>query len=88
MSYLIFPTAAAAQARSEAAYAAPEGARTSALWGCLVHPIDGRAALLIPETPDQAGIGISQAAYNALLTAEERAVLAAELTDDWQPAAL
>lgn len=83
MKYLIFPTVAAARVRSEAAYSAPPGALTSALWDWREHPSDGRAALLIPEAPEDAGIGMGQEAYDALLTGEERADLVNDLPAGW-----
>ncbi|WP_018389887.1 hypothetical protein [Ancylobacter sp. FA202] len=75
MNYLVFPTAAAAQERSAAAWQAlgyPRGA-TRSLWVCLPHPADGRAALCLPLTPEEAQIDVPQAEYHALLSAEERA---------------
>lgn len=93
MSYLILPALAAAQARSQTAYAPlrhpdePDyGGLTMAVWEAREHPADGRAALIIPATPAEAGLGLTQAAYDALLTAEERAALVDELPPDWTPA--
>lgn len=86
MRYLIFASAGEAQWRSEAAYSAPEGAETTALWGWIEHPEDRRAALMVPDTPEDAGVGLSQGEYDALLTSEERADLSEELGEDWQPA--
>lgn len=89
MSYLVLASRAAAEARSRAAYAPlrpadePEGAITEAVWLALDHPTDGRAALEIPATPAEAGLGLSQQDYDALLTAGERATLVAELPEDW-----
>ncbi|WP_428029270.1 hypothetical protein [Ancylobacter sp.] len=74
MTYLIFPTLGAAMARSAQAWLAclyPAG-ETRLLWSCIEHPQDGRAALILPATPDAAQIGISPEAYEALLTQEER----------------
>lgn len=92
MSYLIFATYTEAEARSRAAYAPlrpdsepDDGAVTDALWSVVSHPTDGRAALLIPATPANAGLGISQAAYDGLLTTLERAVLLDDLPADWTP---
>ncbi|MGA0561219.1 hypothetical protein ACO2RV_02135 [Ancylobacter sp. VNQ12] len=89
MSYLILATRASAEARSRAAYAPlrpadePEGAVTDAVWSVRDHPADGRAALVIPSTPAEAGLGLSPAAYDGLLTADERAALIGELPADW-----
>jgi hypothetical protein len=84
MSYLVFHSATAARARSEAAYVTPDGAQTLALWAVVEHPGDGRAALSIPRTPHEAGIALGAAAYEALLTLEERAGMVEELGEDWQ----
>lgn len=93
MSYLIFPNRTAARARSRDAYAPlrpqdepDSGAVTVALWSSVHHPSDARTALLIPATPEAAGLGISQAEYDGLLTEDERAALVAELPADWTPA--
>lgn len=89
--YLILPDAAAAKQRSAAAYAplrapdAPDFAATDAVWAWRLHPEDGRAALDIPATPAGAGLGLSQAAYDGLLTEVERAALVATLPADWDP---
>ncbi|PZQ79061.1 MAG: hypothetical protein DI549_21160 [Ancylobacter novellus] len=92
MSYLIFENRTAARTRSRNAYAPlrpddePDtGAVTVALWSSVHHPSDGRAALLIPTTPEQAGLGISQAQYDALLTEDERAALIPDLPAEWKP---
>lgn len=84
VSYLILVSEAAARARSEAACGPVPGVPGpggSAIWGWQVHPTDGRAALNIPATPAEAGLGLSQAAYDAMLTNEERAALVAELPE-------
>lgn len=90
MSYLLFATYAAAEARSRDAYAPlrstdvpGDGAVTDALWSIIPHPTDGRAALIIPETPIEAGLGVSQEIYDALLSDAERAALLKELPSDW-----
>jgi hypothetical protein len=90
MSYLIFASRTAARTRSRAAYAPlrpddepDSGAVTVALWTSIHHPSDGRTALLIPSTPDAAGLGISQEDYDALLTEEERAALIPDLPAEW-----
>lgn len=89
MNYLILPTHFAARSRSRLAYAPlrpddePDGAITIALWASVRHPGDGRAALLIPETPIEAGLGVSQEVYDALLSDAERAALLGELPSDW-----
>lgn len=87
MTYLILDTAAAAQARSEQAWLdcgyVPDS--TTSLWSWVPHPSDGRAALRIPTTPLEAQIGLSQEAYNALLTEAEKAMLVEVLSDDWTP---
>lgn len=83
------PSPIAAEARSQAAYAPlrppsePETAATSGVWGYVPHPSDGRAALVVPPTPIEAGLGLSQAAYDALLAAGERAALIEALPADW-----
>lgn len=77
MNYLVFPSAALAQARSAEAWQAlgyPAGA-TMYVWAWQLHPTDGRAALCLPLTPEGAQIDVPQASYDALLTAEERAAL-------------
>ncbi|PZQ82649.1 MAG: hypothetical protein DI549_10735 [Ancylobacter novellus] len=90
MSYLIFPTRTAARTRSRNAYAPlrpddePDtGAVTVALWSSLHHPSDGRTALVIPETPEGAGLGISQEDYDGLLSEAERAALIPDLPAEW-----
>lgn len=82
MRYLILGDAVLAAARSAAAYAAlpPAGeVVTSAAWTWRVHPADGRAVLEIPDTPAEAGLGLTAAAYDGLLTEDERADLLAVL---------
>lgn len=93
MSYLLFASHPAAEARSRAAYTPlrpddePDtGAVTDALWSIISHPTDGRGALLITDTPAAAGLGLDQAEYDALLTAGERAALIGQLPADWTPA--
>lgn len=90
MSYLIFPSRISARIRSRAAYTPlrPDdepgtGAVTVALWSSVHHPSDARTALIIPETPGEAGIDISREAYDALLTEAERASLLSDLPPDW-----
>lgn len=89
MSYLVLASRAVAEARSRAAYAPlrpdiePDGAVTDALWSVRDHPEDGRAALVIPDTPAGAGLDLPQAAYDGLLTGEERAALIEQLPADW-----
>lgn len=90
MSYLIFASHTGARTRSRAAYAPlrpddePDtGAVTVALWSSIHHPSDGRTALVIPDTPEAAGLGISQEDYDDLLTAKERAALLNDLPPDW-----
>lgn len=92
MSYLIFANRTAARTRSRNAYAPlrpqdePDtGTVTVALWSSVHHPSDGRTALLIPATPESAGLGISQEEYDGLLTEDERAALVADLPSDWRP---
>lgn len=87
MSYLLFASAAAAAARSAAAWQAldaPAGA-THYLWAWQEHPADGHAALIIPPTPQGAQIDMPQGAYDALLTEPERAALMPALSADWFP---
>lgn len=89
MSYLIVPSLAAAQERSAAAWQAlgyPAGG-TQLLWTWQLHPADGRAALRIPPTPQEAQIDLPQADYDALLTAEEHAAKVATLPGEGWPAA-
>lgn len=87
MKFLIFPTLAAAVVRSEQAW--PDcgygGGTTTSLWAWYEHPTDARALLRIPATPEDAQIGLSQAAYDALLTEDERAALVDALPPDWTP---
>lgn len=85
MSYLIFASTAAAQARSAQAWldCGFEAAGTDRLWFCVDHPSDGRAALSIPATPAEAQISLEPDDYAALLTGAEHAALVAALPDDW-----
>lgn len=89
MRYLILATPVAAEARARDAYAglrggdAPPADLTDALWTVIVHPQDGRAALLIPETPGAAGLGLGQGEYEALLTPPETAALVEQLDAGW-----
>jgi len=89
MTYLVFASRAAAGGRSRRAYdllrpaEEPDGAVTDAVWSVIDHPADGRAALVIPPTPGEAGLGLGPDAYDALLTVEERAAAVAELPADW-----
>ncbi|WP_428029827.1 hypothetical protein [Ancylobacter sp.] len=87
MTYLIFDIAADAQDRSAQAWldCGYEAGGTDRLWLCLDHPTDGRGALMIPATPSDAQIGLSQEAYEALLTGAERDALVPALTADWTP---
>jgi len=87
MSYLIFASATEAAARSAAAWDAlgyPPGA-TQYLWAWQLHPSDGRAALIIPPTPQGAQIDLPPASYEALLTETERAALVPTLSAGWFP---
>ncbi|WP_421696979.1 hypothetical protein [Ancylobacter sp.] len=89
MSYLIFASAAEAAARSAAAWRAlgtPAGA-TQFLWAWQEHPSDGRAALIIPPTPQGAQIDLPPADYERLLTAEEHAAKVEALPGEGWPAA-
>lgn len=87
MSYLILDTVAQAQARSATAWldCGYEAEATYLLWSVVAHPVDGRAALVVPATPAGAHIGLSQAAYDALLTDDERGALLPDLPADWTP---
>lgn len=92
MRYLIFASHAAAEQRSRAAYAAAVAepsneAVTHALWEVVQHPDDGRAALVIPEAPEEASLGLSQAGYDALLSYTERQALVTLLPADWHAVA-
>ena len=86
MSYLIMASAAGAAERSAVAWQAlgyPAGA-TRYLWAWQLHPADSRAALLIPATPQGAQIDVPQAAYDRLVTAEERVARVETLPEgDW-----
>ncbi|WP_371346213.1 hypothetical protein [Ancylobacter sp. IITR112] len=85
MSYLLFASAIDAAARSAVGWQAldaPAGA-TRFLWAWHVHPTDGRAALIIPPTPQGAQIDMPQGDYDALLDEGERARLTYPLPDDW-----
>ena len=89
MSYLIFASATEAAARSAAAWHAlgtPAGA-THFLWAWQEHPSDGRAALIIPPTPQGAQIDLPPASYEALLTPDEHAAKVEVLPGDGWPAA-
>ncbi|WP_428031484.1 hypothetical protein [Ancylobacter sp.] len=87
MSWLILPTMEDAMARSTQAWLdcgfAADG--TYRLWLCAAHPTDGRGALMIPPTPDDAQIALAGEAYEALLTEAERVALVPALTADWTP---
>lgn len=87
MSYLIVARLADAEARSARAWldCGYEAAETTRLWPVLAHPSDGRAALRIEATPGAAQIGLSQAAYDALVSEDERARLVYSLPSDWSP---
>ncbi|GLK71715.1 hypothetical protein KHC23_13070 [Ancylobacter dichloromethanicus] len=90
MMYLPFPTEAGAMARSRAALLAayPNMSPDSAnqyLWSWRVHPGDGRGAIEIPATPEEAGLGLAQDAYDGLLTGAERTALVPEISADWTP---
>ncbi|WP_018390927.1 hypothetical protein [Ancylobacter sp. FA202] len=86
MRYLIFDTVPEAQARNAQAWldCGYEAAETYLLWPCIEHP-DGRAALMIVGTPEEAQIGLSQDAYDALLTNDEIAASVVSLSPDWFP---
>ena len=87
--YLIQPDAATARSRSAAAWAAlspPASSTVAGLWTIEERPAAGLVALAIPDTPEEAQIGLSQAAYDALLTEAERATLVDDLPADWGPA--
>lgn len=89
MSYLVFPSLLAAQQRSATAWQAlgyPMGA-TRQLWTWQLHPADGRAALRIPPTPQEAQIDLPQAEYERLLTAQEHAAKVETLPGGGWPAA-
>lgn len=89
MKYLIFSSTSLARARSRAAYVSlnvpitEEGDNTNAVWFVIKHQSNNTAALLIPENPDQAGLGLSQEDYNNLLTSDERSALLESLPSDW-----
>lgn len=90
MKYLIFENRYNARVKSRQAYSTlrPEyeldsGTLTVALWSSVHHPSDGRTALMIPDTPMESGIDISQEDYNSLLTGDERQSLIDELPSDW-----
>jgi len=92
MGYLILPSHAAAEQRSRAAYAASlaqpsNEAVTTTLWEVREHPDDGRAVLVIPEAPEDAALGLSQAGYDALLSDTERQALVTLLPADWHAVA-
>lgn len=72
IKYLVFDTAAAADARSRAAWTpGPGDTITVRLWDIRMHPSDGRAALVIPDD------------WSDALTDDERAELIDALPDDW-----
>ena len=88
MKYLILTSEEAAEARSALAWEAlspPSGGVTSALWSVVPSAIDAQAAMAIPDTPAECGVGIGQAAYDDLLSAGERAALLDELPEGWAP---
>lgn len=88
MAYLIMPSLTAAEVRSAAAWAAlnpPDTEDTTMLWSVRSHPSTEVAAVIVPPTPALCGIDLPQADYEALLTADERAVLVDELGGDWTP---
>lgn len=57
---------------------------TTRLWTTRSHPADGRAALVIQATPAVAGWEILREAYDALLNADERAMLTPTLPEGWE----
>ncbi len=85
-NYLILASLGAANARSEAAYAPlrQTGTMTTRLWTARTNPVDGRRARRT-DNACSAGLEMSQAAYDALLDAAERAALIATLPKDWEP---
>lgn len=87
MKFLILQRVEEATARSEKAWAdcGYGGGATTSLWVWCEHPTDGRALLRIPPTPGEAQIGLSQAAYDALITEDEKAALVDALPPDWTP---
>lgn len=87
MSFLIFPALETAHARSAMAWldCGYEAVGTYMLWLCIAHPTNGGGALMIPDTPLEAQIGLSQQAYDALLTEAEKAMLVDVLPADWIP---
>lgn len=91
MSYLIFASATEAASRSAAAWHAlgsPAGA-IQFLWAWQEHPSDGRAALILPPTPQGAQIDLPPASYEALLTPEEHAAKVEALPGEgWRAAEL
>ena len=75
MRYLILPDAAAADARSRAAWTPGDGDTiTTHRWAWRVHPTDGRAALMIPDGDEAAH-----------LTGDELLALVEGLSEDWTP---
>ena len=71
--YLIFDSVASADARSRAAWTPGAGDTiTTHRWGWRIHPMDGRAALMIPEKDIH------------FLTENEINSLVNELTNDWE----
>jgi hypothetical protein len=87
MKYLVMPSVAAAEERSRTAWRQVIGSEptggTNSLWSICEHPSDERAALMIGDAPEEAGIGLSQDAYDALLTLDEHAALAGSMSSDW-----
>jgi hypothetical protein len=83
MKYLVMPSALPVEERSREAWRQVIGSEPPSLWSVCEHPSDGRAALMIGDTPEEAGIDLSQDAYDALLTTQERAVLAGSMSSDW-----
>lgn len=71
--FLILANATLADNFSKSSWTPGEGDTiTTHRWGCRIHPIDGRAALMIPEED-----------FN-FLTENEINSLVNELTDDWK----
>lgn len=90
MKYLIFENRYNARVKSRQAYSTlrpdddlDSGTLTVALWTSFHHPIDGRTALMIPDTPIESGIDISQEDYVSLLTESDRQSLIDKLPSDW-----
>ncbi|MDQ0303757.1 hypothetical protein [Ancylobacter polymorphus] len=89
VSYLVFPTAAAALARSEQAWldSGYQARGTFRLWDVVAHPVDGWAALRLPPAPQEAQIDMPPADYERLLTAQEHAAKVETLPGEGWPAA-